>query len=113
MSYVGHGARQWDLDIDMHAVNCWTNPIRGKRFSLMNKQFALATAHNTEVIMNLIRRILRLLDLYIHLRSYRLEMWQPQNCAVAGMNYWMPHDQEASTHDLNENSTYIGELLEA
>ena len=40
-------------------------------------------------------------------------MWQPQNCAVAGRNYWMPHDQEASTQDFKENSTYIDELWEA
>ena len=63
--------------------------------------------------MNIIRRTLRLLDLYTQLRSYRLEMWQPQNCAVAGRNYWMPHGQKASTQDLKENSTYIDELWEA
>ena len=72
----------------------------------MNIKMALATAHNIEVIMETSRRALRIVDVYARLRSFRLEMWQPHNRAVAGRNDWMPHDEEASTFDLEQNSTY-------
>ena len=57
--------------------------------------------------MNLFRRTFRLFDIYTQLRSYRLEMWQPMNCAVTGQGHWMPHDEEASTQDLRDNSPFI------
>ena len=57
--------------------------------------------------MNIFRRTLRLFNIYTQLRSYRLEMWQPMNCAVMGQGHWMPHNEEASTQDLRDNNPFI------
>ena len=57
--------------------------------------------------MDTVRRSLRITDICVRLRSFRVQMLQPHNCAVAGLNYWMPHDEEASTFDLDQNSKYI------
>ena len=74
---------------------------------------ALATAHNIEFIIDTVRRSLRIADLYTRLRSFRLEKWQPHNCAVAGLNHCMPHGEEASTYELEQNSAYIDDAWKA
>ena len=74
---------------------------------------ALATAHNIEFIIDTVRRSLRIADLYTRLLSFRLEKWQPHNCAVAGLNHCMPHGEEASTYELEQNSAYIDDAWKA
>ena len=75
MGYVGHGARQQDLNRDTvcrELLDCsvmFVQPHSLEKIEFDEQKFALATAHNTEAIMNIIRRTLRLLDLYTQLRS--------------------------------------------
>ena len=80
MGYVGEGARRWDLNIDAlcrELLDCsvmFVQPHSWEKIEYDEHKYALATAHNTEVIMILLRGTFRLLDIYIQLRSYRLEM---------------------------------------
>ena len=78
MSFIGDAARRWDLNIDLFVrelVDCgilFVQPHSGENFEYDKHKYALATAHNTLVIMKILRWILIVSDAYTQLRSYRL-----------------------------------------
>ena len=113
MNIVGEAARRWDQNIDLFVrelIECgilFVQPHSWEKLEYDKYDYALATAHNTEVIMKILRWTLRILDIYTQLRSYKLECWQPSNCAVCSIGYWIPHNQEATTAELFDHSPYI------
>ena len=72
----------------------------------------MATANNTEVIIGVFRKCLRLSHLMIRLRSFRLWIWQAHNCDIVGKAHWMQHNQEATIYELIEHSKHNNEELQ-
>ena len=113
MNFIGEAARRWDLNIDLFVrqlveyVIFFMQPHSWEELEYDNNKYAFATAHNTMVIMKILRWTLRMSNAYTQLRRYRLECWQPSHCAICDIGYWIPHNQEGTTAELSAHSSFI------
>ena len=68
MNFIGDAARRWGLNIDLFVrelVECgilFVQPHSLEKLEYDKHKYACATAHNTEVIMKILRWTLRALD---------------------------------------------------
>ena len=92
IGFEGPGARQCDLHVDAlcRRLNfrsiTFVQPRPWEKIEYDDEKRALATSHHIQIILDVVRRAIRVCSLMIRLRSYCLYRWQPQNCDVAVRN---------------------------
>ena len=103
MGFSGPGALQWDLNVDMLCrrlnQNCvaFIQPRPWEKLKFDEQKRILATANNTELIIDVLGGSLRHSHFMTRLRSFRLWVWQLHSCDIVGKDHWMPHNLKATS----------------